>query len=139
MSDPSFETRVEALLRLDIEGLREAWQRRHGERTTIRSRDLLRRMLAFEMHAEAYGGLDAELRQRLRRAATAAPRKAAMQSGTTITREWRGERHIVQVTDGGFVHAGTAYASLSEIARAITGARWSGPRFFGTASSTKKP
>jgi hypothetical protein len=92
---------------------------------------MLRRLLAFEIQAEVYGGLDAELRQKLRRAQTAVAKKPGLQPGTTITREWRGAQHEVQVIDGGFVHAGTTYESLSEVARAITGARWSGPRFFG--------
>ena len=131
MSNVSLEARVEALARLDIDGLREAWRRQHGTSTPIRSRDLLRRMLAFEIQAEVYGGLDADLRQRLRRAAAAGATRPALQAGTTITREWRGERHVVQVTDNGFSHAGNTYRSLSEVARAITGARWSGPRFFG--------
>lgn len=138
MSDTSLEARIEALRRLDIEGLRDAWQARHGHRPAIRSRDLLRRMLAFDMQAQVYGGLDADLRQRLRKAATAAPKKAALQPGTTITREWRGERHVVEVIEDGFLYDGANYDSLSEIARVITGARWSGPRFFGLVNAGKR-
>lgn len=138
MSELSLEARVEALGRLDIEGLRDAWQTRHGDRPAIRSRDILRRMLAFDMQAQLYGGLDAGLRQRLRRCASTAPKKTALQPGTTITREWRGEHHVVHVTDGGFVHEGADYDSLSEIARTITGTRWSGPRFFGVDDLGRK-
>jgi len=39
--------------------------------------------------------------------------------------------HTVDVVDGGFLWDGAHYRSLSAIAREITGARWSGPRFFG--------
>src|SRR4029077_12387398 len=48
-----------------------------------------------------------------------------------LVRDWHGRSHTVEVTDRGFLYAGRHYRSLSEVARAITGARWSGPRFFG--------
>lgn len=132
------DAQVEALASLDLAALRETWRRRIGAPPAIRSRDILCRMLAFELQAGAYGGLSAELRQKLRRVGGAAKPKPALQPGTTITREWRGARHVVEVTDQGFAHMGTTYATLSEVARAITGARWSGPRFFGLADAEQK-
>jgi hypothetical protein len=54
-----------------------------------------------------------------------------MKAGGRILREWNGVTHVVDVLDLGFRWNGTTYRSLSAIARAITGARWSGPRFFG--------
>ncbi|MEQ1784919.1 MAG: DUF2924 domain-containing protein, partial [Hyphomonadaceae bacterium] len=51
--------------------------------------------------------------------------------GVRLEREYRGTLHEVDVVEGGFKHQGTIYQSLSEVARAITNARWSGPRFFG--------
>ncbi|MFZ1813637.1 MAG: DUF2924 domain-containing protein [Rhizobiaceae bacterium] len=51
--------------------------------------------------------------------------------GTRLVREWNGRMHVVEVTDEGFVWDGKSYRSLSAIARRITGAHWSGPRFFG--------
>jgi hypothetical protein len=51
--------------------------------------------------------------------------------GTRLMREWNGRMHLVDVTDNGFVFDGKTYRSLSAIARRITGAHWSGPRFFG--------
>ena len=51
--------------------------------------------------------------------------------GTRLVREWRGRTHTVVVTDNSFEYAGKAYSSLSKIAQVITGAHWSGPRFFG--------
>lgn len=51
--------------------------------------------------------------------------------GTRLVREWNGRMHVVEVTDSGFVWDGKSYRSLSAIARRITGAHWSGPRFFG--------
>ena len=131
------EEALDQLERLDLAGLRERWRMLLGAVPAIRSRDLMRRMLAFELQAGTQGGLSAELRQALRAARTAAPKKPALQSGTLITREWRGARHTVRVVDGGFEHMGVTHASLSEVARAITGARWSGPRFFGLADKLK--
>jgi hypothetical protein len=57
--------------------------------------------------------------------------------GTVLTREWEGQHHRVMVLDGGFVWQGRSYRSLSEIAKAITGTKWNGPRFFGLRE--KKP
>jgi hypothetical protein len=57
-----------------------------------------------------------------------------------LIREWHGRTHIVTVTEDGFEFAGTSYASLSKIAKTITGTHWSGPRFFGlTAAGTQAP
>lgn len=124
--------------RLDVQGLRDAWRRFLGAPPPIRSRDLLRRMLAFELQASVYGGLSSDLKRRLRTGRTTAPRKRSLQPGTMLIREWRGERHTVQVLPDGFEHLGSRYASLSDVARAITGARWSGPRFFGMINATKQ-
>ena len=54
-----------------------------------------------------------------------------VRSGARLVREWRGRTHTVSVTMDGFEYAGKAYASLTKIAHEITGAHWSGPRFFG--------
>ena len=56
--------------------------------------------------------------------------------GTRLIRSWRGTRHEVSVLKKGFAYRGKVYRSLSEIARLITGTRWSGPRFFGLKEST---
>jgi len=119
-------------MRLDLAGLRAAWLRRYGKPCGMRSRDLIRRILAFELQADAFGGLDPEVKRKLRRVdLKAGKKKPGLQPGTKLIREWRGGRHEVEVVNGGFVHEGTRYTSLSEVARAITGTRWSGPRFFG--------
>lgn len=57
--------------------------------------------------------------------------RKSLEPGTRLVREWNGSTHVVEVTERGFVWNGQAYRSLSAVARAITGARWSGPRFFG--------
>ena len=54
----------------------------------------------------------------------------ALKTGTTLVRQWRGHTHTVLVRDGGFEYKGQRYRSLTVIAEQITGAHWSGPRFF---------
>ena len=121
---------VRALARLDLEGLREAWRRRYGPPPRLRSADLLARLLAWRIQAEAFGGLDAETRAVLGRKSlpVAAPQLAP---GMRLDREWRGVRESVDVVEGGFRWRGQTYASLSKVAQAITGVKWNGPRFFG--------
>ena len=55
--------------------------------------------------------------------------------GTRLVREWRGRTHVVTATESGFDYDGEAYGSLTAIAQRITGAHWSGPRFFGLRPS----
>ena len=62
-----------------------------------------------------------------------------LKPGARLIREWRGRTHNVTVTEDGFEYAGTSYSSLSRIARMITGAKWSGPRFFGLNRRSPDP
>ena len=84
-----------------------------------------------EVPADA--GKVAALRARLDRIAAGEERKASptLQPGSRLLREWNGTTHVVDITDAGYVWNGKSHRSLSAIAREITGARWSGPRFFG--------
>ncbi len=94
------------------------------------------RATAYRMQARAEGGLGKAAPKRLVKLAdpngkstrTAAPR---LRPGTRLVREWHGEVHQVTVLEERFEYRGLRYASLSQIARAITGTRWSGPLFFG--------
>ena len=61
----------------------------------------------------------------------------SLKPGVRLVREWRGRTHTVTVTEDGFDYAGTSYPSLSNIAKKITGAHWSGPRFFGLLTKGK--
>jgi len=123
---------VAALDGLGLEALRSEWRARYGAPPALRSPELLAMMLAWRIQAEAEGGLCAETRRALRRPVAkvrAAPRPNA---GTKLAREWQGVRHEVTVeTEGAFLYHGERFRSLSQVARAITGTRWNGPRFFG--------
>ena len=97
------------------------------------SQSFLRRFLAFEVQARQLGGLPKRFLANLdgQNAAKAARSDATLKPGGRLLREWNGTTHTVEVIDEGFHWNGQAYRSLSAVARAITGARWSGPRFFG--------
>ena len=100
---------------------------------------LMVRAIAYEMQARQYGGLKSAIVRRLDKIASGksdggtncAPWVPALDPGARLVREWNGVTHTVDVTNDGFEWQSQRYGSLSEIAREITGARWSGPRFFG--------
>jgi hypothetical protein len=124
---------IEATIaRLETQGLaelREEWRRRYGAPPRLRSDTLLRHVLAWRIQAEVFGYLDEQTRKLLRD--TRPPREPIVPAGTIITRDWRGVRHQVEAAADGFLYDGKLWNSLSEVARAITGTRWNGPRFFG--------
>mgnify|MGYP002624418155 CR=1 FL=1 len=99
----------------------------------------LRRALAYRIQEKVLGGLDRATRRKLDRIATdlaagRSPRRnrrPKVKPGTRLLREWQGTVHEVIVLEKRVTYRGKTYASLSAVARAITGARWSGPRFFG--------
>ena len=102
------------------------------------SRDLLIRALAYDLQERPHRGANAALRRRLQRLAGASENGAlavdtgiVLKAGTTLVRRWRGHTHTVLVGENGFDHEGQRYRSLTVIAERITGAHWSGPRFFG--------
>jgi hypothetical protein len=133
------EAALTSLTGMRIAALRYTWcQRFGGEPPPCRSADLLRRLIAWRLQEERFGGLPADAKRRLRQLCSAgevAKTKAAapliLKPGTMITREWRGVVRRVHVLKDGFTYEGSRYGSLSRIARLITGKRWSGPRFFG--------
>jgi hypothetical protein len=55
-----------------------------------------------------------------------------------LVREWHGTKHQVTVLKDGFLYRAKRFGPLSQIARAITDSRWSGPLFFGLKSSSKE-
>ena len=109
-------------------------------------RDLMIPILSHRIQEQAFGSLTASSRARLRQlgrafeadansAITAVP---GIKPGTRLVRQWRGQVHLVSVEAKGYEYQGASYQSLSEIARLITGARWSGPLFFGLKGKDSK-
>jgi hypothetical protein len=102
------------------------------------SRDLMIRALADQLQERAGGGPSLALRRRLRALAGELEKGApsfdpgrVLKIGATLVRQWRGHTHTVLVHEDGFEYEGQRYRSLTVIAGRITGAHWSGPRFFG--------
>lgn len=127
---------VRALEALDLHGLRDEWRKRYGQPPKMRSRELLARLLAWRIQADAFGGLDATT-IRLLKSDRLPPPRPSLAPGTRLAREWQGRRHEVDVLESGFRYAGRDYRSLSEVARTITGTRWNGLRFFGLREHRK--
>jgi hypothetical protein len=125
------EGEVEALLRLDLAGLRAVWARAYGPPPKLRSVELLRFMLAWRLQAAAAGGLDRAARRQLARTGGLEAEGLHLGCGATLVRSWKGHRIEVEVAEGGFCWEGRLYPSLSACATAIAGSRWNGPRFFG--------
>ena len=97
-------------------------------------RDLLLRTLAWRLQEKAFGGHDRatlKLLEGLGQKKAVDQRCQRLKTGTVLIRDFEGVRHTVTIVPGGFAWQGNTYASLSAIARAITGTNWNGPRFFG--------
>lgn len=125
---------VAEVLALDRAGLAAAWRALHGSAPPrSMSQPLLRRVLAFDLQLRAAEGWPEGLEARLTRLAAggARARTAEPKAGGRLLREWNGITHVVEVTPDGYRWNGQTWRSLSVIAREITGAHWSGPRFFG--------
>jgi hypothetical protein len=134
---------AKALVRLSeltIFELRGDWRRLHRMPPPMRlSRDLLVRGITYKLQERAYGGLSTATARKLEQASAGPPSRGAakptpsvsLRPGTRLVREWHGVTNTVLIHADGIEWRGQRYHSLSVVARKITGARWSGPRFFG--------
>jgi len=121
--------------------LRIAWRQFHrAEPPHGLSRDLMIRGLANQLQERADGGLSRALQRRLQlltgefeKGARSFLPGIVLKPGTSLVRQWRGHTHTVLVREDGFEYDGQHYRSLSVVAEKITGAHWSGPRFFGVS------
>jgi hypothetical protein len=138
---------IENLGNLGPEELDETWRALFGsERPRRVCVDLLIKALGYRLQEKTIGGLKPSTRRQLERwggngserGPAAEPARTRLQAGTVLVREWHGVAHRVTVLDDGFDFDGERFRSLSEIARKITGVRWSGPLFFGLKSSEKE-
>ena len=144
-TDESLAQEIAHLRDLDLKGLRSRWRSVTGRDAVLHlPRHLLFAMIAYRIQADVMGDLDAETVRQLKKIGSARSSVAAIPlteafdrrqrellSGTVLKREWNGQTHRVTVVDNGFCWEGRGYESLSKIARAITGTKWNGPRFFG--------
>ena len=136
----AFSAEIAGLSKLGIDDLRERGKALFGKALSREiGRSFLTRAIAYHLQERAYGGLKPSTLRLLARVAEqtatgSSPKKPQIrkaQSGTVLIREWQGNAHRVTMLDDGVSFNGKHYRSLSEVAREITGSRWSGPRFFG--------
>ena len=122
-----------------LDELRREWRRLYRGEPPKLSRDLLMRGIGYRLQEIQHGGLGKSTRRKLKTLAkmfrttgrVAPDPGLSLKSGARLVREWHGRTHTVTVNEDGFEYAGTSYPSLTKVARKITGAHWSGPRFFG--------
>jgi hypothetical protein len=137
---------VARLATLSVKHLKARWRSLYDtEPPRYVSRELLTRAVGYRLQERAFGGLKPSTLRLLERLGGdysanhlvhSAARKAT--DGTVLVREWRGVSHRVEVLDDRVVYQGQRHQSLSEVARLITGSRWSGPLFFGLKNRAKE-
>jgi hypothetical protein len=137
---------ITRLAALDLPALRQRWAALFGAAPSPNlGRALLIRAIAYRLQEKALAGLKPSTRRLLDRiadnrssdASQSIPQRRAT-AGTVLIRQWRGVSHRVTVLDDEVIYRDWRYKSLSEVARAITGSRWSGPLFFGLNRRTKE-
>lgn len=135
------------LRRLDSTALKQRWRVLYRTEAPVHiGQALLLQAVAYRLQERVLGGLRPSTRRLLERTAednlhrrtpTEAP-ATKVTPGSVLIREWHGVSHRVTVLADGVLLRGTRYGSLSEVARKITGTRWSGPRFFGLRAPAKR-
>ncbi len=140
------DDRLRMLATMDTATLRAEWRRLYRVSPPPRlRRDLLTRGIADKWQEAALGGLPITARRRLVAQAACGndepgvtrsqPSQPRLRPGTRLLRTWHGRTMSVTVLEDGFLFDDRRYTSLTEIAKAITGSHWSGPRFFGLAKA----
>lgn len=138
-SDHHVAEEIARLGGLTREELVHRWMKAHGHSPPKGiSRRLLELWAAYDIQAKVFGGLKPPVRRALAAAldpgappSTWKSKPAAIKPGSQLVRVWNGRTHHVEVVEKGFIWNGERFRSLTAIACRITGARWSGPRFFG--------
>ena len=141
-------SQLDRLCQLNPTELRDRWQILFGADPPPKLRSsLMAQAIAYRLQEKALGGLKPATLRLLERIADDAaarrqvsntPEKIRVNGGTVLVREWHGTKHQVTVLKDGYLYRAKRFHSLSQIARAITGSRWSGPLFFGLKSSRKE-
>lgn len=126
----ALEQQMERLATMSPAELRSEWPRVWGSPAPRWSAELLKLGVAYRMQEKVYGGLKPATLRELRRITSSAS-NPKLKPGTRLVRSWHGQTVSVLVTDDGFTFEDRAYSSLTAIAKEVTGAGWSGPRFFG--------
>lgn len=144
---PASQSSRSVQARVSLDGLHGEWRRLYKSEPPKISRDLLAMGIAYRRQEIEHGGLGkATLRKlqtlakTLRDTGRVGPVPGlALKPGARLIRKWHGRTHTVTVTEDGFEYGGTNYSTLTSIAKTITGAHWSGPRFFGLGAKSAPP
>lgn len=132
---------------MPLDQLRAAWlQTFNSQPPKLKTRDVLLRVMAWRIQAKALGRLAPATARKIRELSAAFARDPHhrlsptpdLMPGTVLVREWKGVVHRVLVQRDGFTYDEQSYRSLTDVARAITGTAWSGPRFFGIEQGVKR-
>jgi Protein of unknown function (DUF2924) len=150
-AENDIEGEIAHLRDLDLAGLRARWHTVFRRKAPDHlPRHLLYRILGYRLQADRFGDLDRDIRRFLDQVAAGTRNANEIQvasnqasrhglaPGTILVREWDGKPQRVMVMEDDFAWNGTTYRSLTEVAFAITGTRWSGPRFFGLRGREKR-
>jgi DUF2924 family protein len=138
-NERAIERKLDRIRSLGPEELRQEWRQLYHREPPRISRGLLVLALGYRLQEIEHGGLGKAARRKLQSIAKALRKTGRVSSmpsiglkpGSRLLRQWHGRTHTVTVTEDGFEYAGGSYSSLTRIAKKITGAHWSGPRFFG--------
>ena len=135
----SILAQISALPDMDAQELESLWNNVFDNPPANKNKTYMIRKLAWRLQEMTYGGLSEDTKTRLKKLrknpSIGSKKKTGLPpAGTQFVREHNGEEHRVTVLEDGFEYRGCKYRSLSEIARLITGTRWSGPKFFGLKS-----
>ncbi len=132
---------------LSKQALRDLWRQLFQSVPPLAMRrDLMVRIVAYRLQEQEFGGLSEATCRRLHQLAKAfeadpdavVSTRPPIKPGTRLVRQWKEQVHVVEVESEGYEYKGVRYESLSEIARLITGTRWSGPLFFGLKGNNAK-
>jgi hypothetical protein len=139
---------IDALATMNSVSLRAEWMRVYGTAPNKGlGPSLMRRGIAYRLQEQVHGGLSPATLRTLARLAEQldksgdldVERQLSLKTGTRLVREWHGRTCHVTVLESSFLYENQQYASLSQIARVITGTKWSGPRFFGLRQRCEPP
>ena len=126
------EQELERLKTMSSAELQEQWRRLDCGPVPKVSNRMLRLALAWEIQAKIHGGLSRDTVRKLEQLSRGLTKTMPARAGMRLVREWQGQAHVVTVDEDEVIRwQDREYRSLSEVARAITGTRWSGPAFFG--------
>lgn len=144
---PASQSSRSVQARKSLDDLHREWRRLYKSEPPKISRDLLTMGLAYRRQEIEHGGLGKATLRKLQTLAKTLQATGkvgpspglSVKPGARLIRKWHGRTHTVTVTEDGFEYGGTRYSSLTQIARKITGAHWSGPRFFGLGTKSTPP